>query len=82
MGSMLRRLTVAMIEMSSKTRKNAKHKGIITSQSLRPESHCTSTLGSVFAASDIARSASAATDFSLDFVAWASPRGFSGSNVC
>ena len=56
------KLTVAMMEMSSRTRKKAKHKGIMTSQSLRPESHCASVLGSTFPTSDIARSASVATD--------------------
>ena len=48
------------MEMSSSTRKKTRHKGIITSQSLRPESHSTSMLGSFFSASDIARSASVA----------------------
>jgi hypothetical protein len=51
-----------MMEISSRTRKKAKHKGIITSQSLKPESHSTSGLGSFFSvASDTARSASVAS---------------------
>jgi len=76
------KLTVAIIERSSRTRKKAKHRGIITSQSFRPESHCTSSLWSLLAASDTARSASVATGLSLVAATWALPLCFSGSGLC
>lgn len=47
------RRTVAMIEISSSTRKNVKHMGVINIQSFSPETHCTSLLRSSFGASDM-----------------------------
>lgn len=63
---------MAMIDMSSRTRKKAKHNGIITSQSFRPESHWTSVLGSDFSASENARCASVAISASPVFMSRAS----------
>jgi hypothetical protein len=59
---------VAMIEMSSSTRKKVKHNGVIKSQSFRPETHCVSLLGCAFVASEVAFCASATTDLLSIFV--------------
>lgn len=72
---------MAMIEISRSTKKKAKHRGIITSHSLRPESHSTSILGSFFSASDVARSASVETRWSPVFATLASPKS-SGGDLC
>jgi len=73
---------VAIIEISRRTRKKAKHRGIITSQSRRPESHSTSGLGSFFSvASDTVRSASVATVLLPVFASLASPKS-SGGELC
>jgi hypothetical protein len=70
-----------MMEISRRTRKKAKHKGIMTSQSFRPDSHSISGLGSLFSASDMARSASVATGLSPVFASLASPKS-SGLESC
>ena len=72
---------MAMMEISRRTRKKAKHKGIITSQSFTPDSHSISGLESFFSASDIARSASVATGLSAVFATLPSPKS-SGIESC
>lgn len=69
---------MAMMEMSNSTRKKAKHKGIITSQSLNPESHSGSGLASFFSASDNVRPASVATGVLPVFATLPSPKSSRG----